>query len=82
MAAAPGVTTQAPVPEHPPPLQPPKIEPEAALAVRVTPLPLAKLPEQLAPQAIPAGLLVTVPLPAPILSTARGTGVIAHAVFE
>src|SRR5881628_3481596 len=58
-----------PVPEHPPPLQPVKIEPAAGAAVRVTAVPLVKLAEQVAPQVIPAGALVTVPLPVPALLT-------------
>src|SRR5439155_1357135 len=65
------VTVQAPVPEHPPPLQPLKVEPAAALAVSVTAVPLGKLAEQVAPQLIPAGELVTVPLPAPEGVTVR-----------
>src|SRR5207245_3427385 len=61
------VPVQAPVPEHPPPLQPLKVEPAAAVAVSVTAVPLVKLAEQVAPQLIPAGALVTVPLPVPAL---------------
>jgi hypothetical protein len=78
------VRTQVPVPEHPPPLQPVKMEPEAPLAVRVTAVPLGKMPEQLAPQVIPVGTLVTVPLPAPVLRTARPKtcGVVPHAIPE
>src|SRR5436309_8496074 len=65
------VTTQVPVPEHPPPLQPLKVEPAAGLAVSVTAVPLVKLAEQVAPQVIPAGELVTVPLPVPAGVTVR-----------
>jgi len=65
------VTVQVPVPEHPPPLQPANTEPLAALAVRVTEVPLLNDAEQVLPQLIPAGLLVTVPLPAPDLFTVR-----------
>src|SRR5207249_4564618 len=65
------VTTQVPVPEHPPPLQPLKVEPAAGLAVSVTAVPLAKLAEQVAPQVMPAGELVTVPLPVPAGVTVR-----------
>ena len=39
------------------------------MAVSVTAVPLVKLAEQVAPQVIPAGLLVTVPAPAPALET-------------
>ena len=45
------------------PDQPVKVEPESAAAVSVTELPGAKACEQVEPQEIPAGLLVTVPLP-------------------
>ena len=57
------------MPEQPPPLQPVKVEPAAGVAVRVTAVPLAKEAEHVAPQAMPAGALVTVPLPAPALLT-------------
>jgi hypothetical protein len=42
------------------------------------------VPEQLAQQMIPAGALVTPPLPAPIFRTVRATvcAVVARAVFE
>src|SRR5439155_14989 len=69
VVAAEIVTVQAPVPEQPPPLQPVKVEPAAGAAVSVTAVPLAKLAEQVAPQVIPAGLLVTVPVPVPALET-------------
>src|SRR5438309_1341194 len=69
VVAAETVTVQAPVPEQPPPLQPVKVEPAADAAVSVTAVPLAKLAEQVAPQVIPAGELVTVPLPVPALLT-------------
>src|SRR5437667_6387822 len=69
VVAAESVTVQAPVPEQPPPLQPLKVEPAAGAAVRVTAVPLAKLAAQVAPQVIPAGELVTVPLPVPALLT-------------
>jgi hypothetical protein len=59
------------VPEQPPPLQPEKVEPAAGAAVRVTAVPDVKEVEQVAPQAMPAGLLVTVPLPAPALVSVR-----------
>ncbi len=56
---------------QPVPLQPAKVEPEAAVAVRVTAVPLLKLTEQVLPQLMPAGELVTVPLPVPDLATER-----------
>jgi hypothetical protein len=55
----------------PQPLKPAKVEPAAAVAVRVTEVPARKLPEQFVPQSICAGLLVTVPLPVPVLTTLR-----------
>src|SRR5438552_2254003 len=71
VVAALRVTVQVPVPEQPPPLQPVKVEPAAGVAVSVTAVPLAKLAEQVAPQLIPAGELVTVPLPVPAGLTVR-----------
>jgi hypothetical protein len=62
------VTTQEPVPVHAP-LQPVKVEPADAVAVSVTDAPLVKPNEQVAPQLIPAGELVTVPLPVPALAS-------------
>ena len=65
VVAAESVTVQLPVPEQPPPLQPVKVEPAAGAAVSVTAVPLVKLAEQVAPHVMPAGALVTVPLPVP-----------------
>jgi len=59
------VTVQVPVPAQEAPLQPANTEPLVAAAVRVTLVPESKLPEQVAPQLIPAGALVTVPEPVP-----------------
>jgi len=69
VVAALSVTVQAPVPEQPPPLQPLKLEPAAGAAVKVTAVPLEYAAAQVAPQEMPAGLLVTVPIPAPVLLT-------------
>ena len=63
--AAVTVTTQVPVPEHPPPVQPANVEPSAGNAVNVTAVPLAKLAEHVVGQLIPAGALVTIPVPVP-----------------
>src|SRR3984957_16340247 len=62
------VTLQVPVPVQAP-LQPANVEPAAALPVSVTTGPLLKLGLQVAPQLIPVGLLVTVPVPVPALVT-------------
>jgi hypothetical protein len=51
------------------PLQPENCHPGAGLAVSVTCVPALKLAEQLVPQSIPEGLLVTVPPAAAFLFT-------------
>ena len=71
--AASMVTLQAPVPLQAPP-QPAKVEPESGVAVKLTTVPLAKLAEHVGPQEIPEGVLVTVPVPAPLLATVRVKG--------
>jgi hypothetical protein len=48
-----------------------KVEPVEATAVRVTTVLLAKLYEQVEPQSMPLGELVTVPVPVPALVTVR-----------
>ena len=53
------------------PLQPVKLEPAAATAVSVTDAPFVKSFSQVAPQSMPAGLLVTEPLPVPAFATVR-----------
>ncbi|NKE70328.1 hypothetical protein MNODULE_06195 [Nitrospiraceae bacterium HYJII51-Mn-bac16s-1-B09] len=53
------------------PDQPAKIELAEGAAVSVIDVPLLKDAEQVAPQLIPAGLLVTVPVPDPFLATVR-----------
>ena len=57
-------------PEHGP-AQPPKVEPGSAVSVSVTDLPSRNRAEQAAPQLIPAGLLVMVPDPVPLLVIVR-----------
>ena len=69
MAAAVIVTLQMSVPVHPPPVQPLKMEPAEGEAINVTIVPFGKADEQVSPHVMPAGLLVTVPLPAPLLLT-------------
>ena len=62
------VSVHASVPAQAP-VQPEKAEPAAAVAVSVNIVPPAKLAEHVAPQLIPGGVLVTVPLPVPISAT-------------
>ena len=71
VVAAERVIVHDPVPEQPPPVQPLKVEPPAGAAVSVTAVPLVKLAAQVAPQSMPAGELVTVPLPVPAGVTVR-----------
>ena len=61
------VTVHVPVPLHAP-LQPVKVEPVVGAAVSVTEAPLVKEAEQVLPQLMPDGLLLTVPLLAPVLN--------------
>jgi len=68
--AASTITVQDPVPEQAP-LQPAKAEPVAGVAVRATGVPSVKDEEHVFPQSIPAGLLLTLPLPAPLFPTLR-----------
>jgi hypothetical protein len=56
------------------PVQPAKVDPDAAAAVRVTCVPLAKFALQVLGQLIPAGVLVTVPEPVPDVVTVSWTG--------
>jgi hypothetical protein len=67
------VTWQLPVPLHAPP-QPLKLMPTAVAAVSVTCVPYATAAEQVVPQWITAGLLVTVPLPVFVTRSMRGGG--------
>ena len=64
------LTVQLPVPLHAP-LQPVKMLPVVGVAVRVTFVPLANDALQVEPQLMPAGVLLTVPVPAPVLATVR-----------
>src|ERR1700761_4758263 len=58
------------VPDHAPP-QPAKVEPDSGVAVRTTVCPSGKEAAHVAPQLIPAGLLVTLPEPEPAFPTVR-----------
>lgn len=73
------------VPVHPPPNQPLNTEPLAGVAVSVTSVPGATLMEHDVPQLMPAGELVTVPLPVPALVTETATlsaAEVAHTSLE
>ena len=63
------VTLQAPVPVQPLPLQPAKVALPVGTAVSVTAVPLVYEATHVAPHAMPAGALVTIPLPVPELVT-------------
>jgi hypothetical protein len=63
-------TTQASVPVQAP-VHPANVEPLTGVTVRVTGVPLLKDALQVVPQSIPAGLLDTVPVPAPDFDTVR-----------
>jgi hypothetical protein len=67
-----GVMLQVPVPEQGPD-QPAKVEPGDATAVNVIAPPLEKPAEQVCGQLTPTGLLVTVPDPAPFVTTVTRT---------
>src|SRR5437867_13126794 len=71
VVAAVTVTTQGSEPVHPPPLQPVNTEPTAGVAVNATGVSEGYEAEQVAPQSMPAGVLVTVPAPVPPGVTVR-----------
>ena len=76
------VTAHVPVPEQGP-LQPMKVEPETGVAVRVSDDPAVIVSEQVAPQLMPAGALVTVPEPVPsfVIDRVRGFGLVLNAAM-
>ena len=63
------LTTQVPVPAQPPPVQPLNVDPPVGAAESVTEPGEGNDPLQAAPQLIPDGLEVTVPVPVPALVT-------------
>jgi hypothetical protein len=67
------VSVTAPSLQSASPLHPPNVDPAAGVAVNVTAVPDAYGCVQSVPQLIPAGLLVTVPLPVPPLVTVNMT---------
>src|SRR5207249_10608411 len=73
VTAAVTVTLQEPVPEQPPPLQPVKVEPAAGVAVRDRERAVEGKSEELGPQGIPAGELVTGPRHVPAFANGRTT---------
>lgn len=75
------VTVQVPVPVQVPD-QPVKSESDVGAAERVTMVPTAKVAVQLAPQLIPAGDDVTVPLPLPVLATPNEKVLVKVAVTD
>src|SRR5215831_3154383 len=74
------LTVQGPVPLHPSPLHPVNVDPLAGVAAKVTLCPLGKAVLHVAGQLIPAGLLVTVPLPVPATLTVSSWGIIGGGV--
>jgi hypothetical protein len=74
-AEVPMVKLQVPVPEQPAPLQPANTDPPVGVAVRVIRVLVLKLAEQVAPQLIPAGELLTDPDPVPARVTFTGKAV-------
>ena len=73
LVVAVSVSEHVDVPEQAPD-HPAKADPEAAVAVSVTDVPLGKLAAHVEPQLIPDGLLVTVPVPVPESFTVSWTG--------
>ena len=65
---------QEPVPVQPLSDQPENAEPPIPLAVRVTEVPVANSAVQVLPQLMPAGLLVTTPLPLLLMVSCEGGG--------
>jgi hypothetical protein len=70
------VTVHIPAPVQPA-VQPAKVEPVAGTALKTSTEPAAKVAEQVAPQAMPAGSEVMVPSPSPDLLTVTGNVALA-----
>src|SRR4029077_3848686 len=66
-------TEHAPTPEQAP-LHPAKVDPEPGVAVRMTEVPPLKFAVHALGQLMPAGTLVTVPVPVPATVTINGKG--------
>lgn len=83
VVSAPSVTAQEPVPVHvAAPLHPVNVKPFAATALRTTVLPPANVALHVAPQSIPAGSDVTVPLPLRTTSSFTGGSVATSKLLE
>lgn len=85
LAALPKITVQTVPVTLSQPLQPPKLEPGEGIAVSFACEPLGKTAVHwfaAGPQLIPVGLLVTVPVPVPLLATVRETSLTNVAVTE
>ena len=75
---------QAAVPVHAP-LQPVKVELVAGAAASLTTVPAEYVAEHVGPQSIPAGILVTMPVPVPAVPTVTTSeleGAVPHASLE
>ena len=67
------MTVHAPLPEHAPPHSA-KLQPGIGVAVNVTALSVGKSAEQVGPQSIRDGLLVTRPLPFTLTASGKSSG--------
>jgi len=72
------VTVQAPVPVQAP-FQPVNVDPVAGVAVKATVVPLPNDARHVVPQEMPAGVLLTVPLPVPDFVTVSAKEVVGNA---
>lgn len=70
---APSATVQVPFPEHPPPDQPANEDSVFGIAVSRTGISFVNTAEQVVPQEIPAGVLLTRPIPVPMFLTDKRT---------
>jgi hypothetical protein len=69
------LTAHVPTPEQTP-LHPPKVKPAAGVAVRLTKAPLLKFALQVLGQVIPAGALVTAPVPTRLTVNGKVVGMV------
>jgi hypothetical protein len=78
---APRVSLHVPIPVHTPD-HPAKVMPGSGAAVKATAVPWGKLAVQRSGQSIPAGVLITLPAPAPAFFTVSWTEVEAPAMQD